>query len=132
MEKILNITDRLEEKRRKREMEENRQRIETLEKIVLCSSCHFRCAMCGHHLNATDPSCPASSSSPGFTLCETCQAEFETFQEIKSGEGHPDALWHNEEWIDLWSAWLEYHKAINEFRNSTEYKQSARLLTIDD
>jgi hypothetical protein len=38
----------------------------------------------------------------------------------KKGSG---IFWHNDEWMKLWTAWLDYHKAIGEFRNSNEFKR---------
>jgi hypothetical protein len=87
--------------------------------------------MCGYRLDAPDASCPTSSHSD-FDLCEGCRSELEDFLKIKRGEKVSDVLWHNEKWMTLWSAWLDYTQAIKELKDSREFKQSTQLLTADD
>jgi hypothetical protein len=123
MDNVLNIADRIKDKKRKERVEAYRNRIETVHKVVQCSSCHYKCAMCGHHLGDIDSSCPSPSSQSGFNLCECCQEEFNDFFEISRGRKGSDIFWHNKEWMKLWSTWLDYHRAIREFRNSTEFEQ---------
>ena len=123
MDKILNLTGRLEDKKRKQQLAVHRQRSETIQRIAQCASCHFKCAMCGHHLNATDSSCPPAFSPPGLNLCENCRTEFEDFLKISRGQKSSDIFWHNEEWVKLWAAWMDFYQAIGEFGNSAEFAQ---------
>ncbi len=123
MDKVLSITDRLADKKRKQQVELYRNKIETIRRIVQCSSCHFKCAMCGHHLNATDSSCPTAFSPPGLNLCENCRTEFEDFLKISKGQNLSDIFWHNEEWVKLWAAWMDFYQAIGAFGNSAEFAQ---------
>ncbi len=124
MNKVLNITSRLEDKKRKHQIEIYRDKIETVQRFVQCSSCHFKCAMCGHHFENTESIYPPSSSpSPGFYLCESCRAEFEDFLKITSGKKGSDVFWHNKEWVKLWSSWLDFRQAIGDFKNSAEFEQ---------
>jgi hypothetical protein len=132
MTKVLNIEDRLEEKKRKQEVYDQRHKLGTLQRVVQCASCHFRCAMCGYHIEAADSPNPDASSSAGFHLCESCRAEFEDFLKMKNADKGSHIPWHNNEWKKMWSAWLEYQQAIRRFRNSEEYKQATELLPIDD
>ena len=128
MNKVLNITGRLEDKKRKQQVEHYRHKIETIQRIVQCSSCHFKCAMCGHHLNTTDSSCPPALTAQDLNLCENCRAEFEDFLEMSREQKASDIFWHNEEWLKLWSAWTDFHRAIRKFRNSAEFK---KMITDD-
>jgi hypothetical protein len=34
-----------------------------------------------------------------------------------------EIYWHNKEWMRLWSAWIEYRKAITKFRDSNEFRR---------
>ena len=123
MNKVLNITNRLEDKKRKQQIEAHRHKVETVQKIVQCASCHFRCAMCGYNLDAIDSSHPPVPSPAGFYLCEKCRAEFEDFSKMVRGKKGSEVFWHNKEWMNLWSAWLDYQQAIGEFKKSVEFKQ---------
>lgn len=121
MDKVLNITRRLEDKKRKEQIASERQKLETMQRIVQCASCHFKCAMCGYHLKASeDPSAP-DGPSRGFILCETCEAEFQDFLKMAPDKGGGDLFWHNKEWQHLWSAWVDYQKAIEAFKRSPEF-----------
>ena len=128
MDKVFNITDRLKDKKRKQQAELYRNKIETIQRIVQCASCHFKCAMCGHHLNTPDSSCPPTLAPSGLNLCENCRAEFEDFLEISKGKKTSNIFWHNDEWGKLWAAWMAFHQAVSEFKRSTEFQQ----LVTDD
>lgn len=123
MDKVLSITDRLKDKKLKEHNESYRQKAATVQRIVQCSSCQLSCAMCGSHLDVPDLSCPQVSSYPNLNLCDYCRAEYNDFLEMSNGNKRSDIFWHNKEWMRLWSAWVDYHKAIKMFRNSKEFKQ---------
>jgi len=132
MTKVLNIADRLEEKKLKQEIYAHRHKLGTLQRIMQCASCHFRCAMCSYHLEAADSHNQPASPSADFHLCESCRAEFEDFLKMKNANEGTHILWHNKEWKKMWSAWLDYQQAIRRFKISEEYKQATELLPIDD
>jgi len=124
MEKVLSITARLEDKRRKQQVEAYRDKFEAVQRVLQCSACHLKCAMCGRHKKGAESSSPPSTASIASTLCEGCRSEFEAFQKIsKEGRSGPDIFWHNDEWIGLWARWLDYQRSISKFRNSFDFKQ---------
>jgi hypothetical protein len=79
--------------------------------------------MCGSHFDTPDLVCPSAPSYTDLILCESCRDEYNDFLEISKGNKNPEIFWHNKEWVRLWSAWLDYHKAIEKFRASKEFKQ---------
>ena len=121
--KVLDITQRLQEKCRKQHIEANRDKVETTQRIVQCGLCQIKCAMCGYHARSADSPRQLILSPFGFSLCEICSAEFEDFLKIKQGKLEADVFWHNTEWLKLWSAWLDFQRTIMDFRNSSEFKQ---------
>ncbi len=123
MDKILNISDRLKDKKRKEHEEIHRQKAEALQRVVQCSSCQLSCAMCGAHFDVPDLACPPATASTDMTLCESCRAEYNDFLEISKGAKKADIFWHNEEWVNLWYAWLDYREALEAFRTSKEFMQ---------
>jgi len=122
MKKVVIIPNHREEKKQKQEVEVHNHKIETMKRIVLCSSCHLRCAMCGEHMEGSNSCCP-NAYQDSLNLCECCRTEFDDFLVNAKGEKGPDIFWHNKEWVRLWSAWLDYRRAIREFKNSAEFKQ---------
>jgi len=131
VKKILDITERLKDKKHKDHAEDRRQRIETVLKMVQCSSCHLKCGMCGEHLEVSESSCPGNLFSLELHLCESCDSEFQAFTETRKGKTAPDSFWHNSEWMALWSTWEEYQEAILNFKKSNEFKRLTREFEND-
>lgn len=119
MKKIIDLEERIENKKQKERLEQYRGRIETVQKILQCSSCHLKCAMCGIQIEGSG--CH-DLGHPGLQFCGCCKEEFEEFLAIKNGQKEPDLFWHNREWKEMWSAWLDYRKAMSAFLGSTEFK----------
>ena len=118
MTKIVDMQHQIQKKRQKELIEKYRDRMETVQKMIQCSSCYFRCAMCGMPVERSR----AVKSSPGLTFCEGCRQEFEEYQDISRGEKQPELFWHNREWQNVWSSWLGYRRAISEFIKSRGFK----------
>ncbi len=129
MDKVLSLTDRLEDKKRKQNKEIHRQKIETLQRMIQCSSCSLSCAMCGSHLNVPDSPCPSVSSDQNIVLCQSCCAEYNDYLKISKGNKKSDIFWQNKEWMGLWATWLDYYRAIEKFKSSIEFMQ---LIERDD
>lgn len=126
MEKVLNITARLENRKRKEQVEAYRDRFEAVQRVLQCSACQYKCAMCNRHIDRSDPSNPPPSSPTEVSLCESCRSEFEAFKKIsQEGPAEPDVFWHNRAWIELWACWVNYQQSINKFRNSFDFNKIA-------
>jgi len=128
MTKIVDIHDQLERKKKKEHLEKYRGRLDSIQKVIQCSSCHFRCAMCGIQVTSGE-----SEERPpsGLNLCDDCKAEFEEFVSVTKGKKTPEVFWHNQEWIEVWRAWLNYRKAISAFVASREYHLLLEELNSD-
>jgi len=122
MDKIVDIRKRIEGRKQKEQLKQYSGKVETIQKVVQCSSCHFRCAMCGIHTEMTDSSNDSDSSSLDLTLCESCRSEFDDFLSVSRGEKRSNVFWHNNEWFEMWSAWLDYRQAITDFMDSPEFE----------
>lgn len=121
MKKIISLEERIEDKRQKERLEQYRGKIETIQKVLQCSSCHLKCAMCGTQIEGPGSGCHGAGNS-GLQFCESCREEFQEFLAIKKGQKEPTLFWHNKEWKEMWSAWLDYRKAMNAFLRSAEFK----------
>ncbi len=122
MDKVINIEKRIASKKQRAQLEAYRGKLEAIQKVIQCSSCHHRCAMCGHYLKDSHALHDSPSNSFGFAFCESCRAEFEDFLAISRRKRRPDVVWHNKEWVKMWSAWLDYRQAMDGFLNSQEFK----------
>jgi hypothetical protein len=122
MNKIFHIDERRERKKERSQLERYRGKIEATQRLIQCMSCQMRCAICGHHLEGANSPADSLSCSLGLSFCESCKGEFEEFLSISKGDKRPDVFWHNKEWINMFSAWLNYRQALNGFVNSPEFK----------
>lgn len=122
MNNVVNIQKRIESRKQKEQLEQYRGKTWAIQKVIQCSSCHFKCAMCGLHFDMKDSSNKPAQSLLGFTFCESCREEYKDFLSISRGENQPDVFWHNKEWLHMWSAWLNYRQAITNFTDSDEFK----------
>lgn len=120
MDKVLSLAERLEERKRKEQIEAYREKYEAVQRTVQCSACHFKCAMCGRHVE--EPPAPNQKrhlEGVRLNLCESCGSEFDDFERACGGEKSKTRIfWHNKEWISLWETWVRYQQALEEFRRS--------------
>jgi hypothetical protein len=122
MKKIVDLEERIANKRQRESLEQYRGKIETIQKILQCSSCHLKCAMCGVQveMNVSPPN--SRPAHLGLSFCESCREELDEFLSISKGGKEPTVFWHNKEWKDMWSAWLDYRRAMAAFLRSSEFK----------
>ncbi len=122
MKKILNITDRLEDRKRAEQIETYRNKFESVQRLLQCSGCHFKCSMCGHHVERSATT--LSPTANEFNLCGNCLSEFEDFLNIPHRDNQKEEIfWHTEEWVELWSSWMKFQRALNGFKASINLKQ---------
>ena len=122
MEKVVDLEERIESRKSKERLEHFRGKMETVQKILQCSSCHLKCAMCSTLLEGRDTSTASHPAHLGLRFCGSCREEFEEFLAITESEAQPTLFWHNEEWKAMWSAWLNYRRTIAAFLRSSEFK----------
>lgn len=130
MNKILDIAERLKEKQREEQIQANRRKLETLQRTIHCSLCSSKCAMCGHHSSTGEMYCPSETAATEINLCESCREEFDAFLSQVGGKEGRRMFWHNKEWVQLWSAWLDYREAILSFRRSYEFRRLIQELDL--
>jgi len=116
MDKVLPI-DRLRRRKQEKQRDETfQERLEAVRRLLRCSACPLRCAMCGQYRSHRD-------KRELFPLCEGCLGEWEAYQQQARSGDMPPSRWHNPEWKALWTSWVEFRKAIEKFRNSPEAKE---------
>ncbi len=123
MNKVVDIQERIHRERQVRQVRRFRDKARALQKALQCFSCRFKCAMCGHHLNGTPSDPELRTGALGYVFCDSCRGEFEDYLGICSGEKEAEVFWHNQAWVDMWSAWLDYQQAIHRFMESPEFER---------
>jgi hypothetical protein len=122
VEKVIDLEQRIESRRSKERLEHFRGKMATVQKILQCSACHMKCAMCNAHLEGQDVSTSSPPAHPGLRFCGPCREEFEEFLAITRRGARPTLFWHNEEWKAMWSSWLDYRRSLGAFLRSNEFK----------
>jgi hypothetical protein len=115
MTKIINIQDHIESEKQKKLAKDQKRQIEGVQKTILCSSCPQKCSRCGAEV--TIP--PFCAEFP-LNLCPICVKEYEEYTRFADGLETKNISWHNQEWKEMWQAWLEYQKALKKFQQSRE------------
>jgi hypothetical protein len=123
MKKVLNITERLRNKKRQEQREAYHHKADSIQRIVQCASCHHRCGMCGSYLNDEESPDPNPIRHLDVTLCEDCRSEYDDFLQLSDGNKNAELFWHNREWAQMWSDWTKFQEAIKAFKKSIEFKQ---------
>jgi hypothetical protein len=100
----------------------HQDKLEAARRIFLCSGCPSKCSKCGTQLEVAHHSCEGAADNV-FRFCEACGEEYEEYKKRKQGESGNKMFWHNDEWLALWDAWLDYQEAVTEYRNSKEFRQ---------
>ena len=131
MSNIVDMRERIAAKEQKEQLEKYRGRVETIQKMIQCSSCSFRCAMCGQQAKGCETAKSRPSDTLGLPLCEDCGEDFREFLSITRGKKAPTLFWHNKEWQGVWSALLDYRKAISAFVASREFNLLMEELNSD-
>ncbi|MCF8062929.1 MAG: hypothetical protein K9M82_10470 [Deltaproteobacteria bacterium] len=122
MDKVIDIREQIDRRRQGRQVEKHREKVRALQKVLQCTSCQFKCAMCGHHLSEASNDAELKSGPLGYVFCDSCRGEFEDFLGISSGEKDAELFWHNKAWLEMWAAWVDYQQAIHRFMQSPEFK----------
>ncbi len=126
MDNVLSITDRLENKRRETQIKVYREKATAARRIVQCCSCALRCGMCGQHMEANEACCTAHRGGQAFHLCDACRGDFQDYMDRLNGAGGEDLFWHNDEWMGLWSAWVQFQDALRKFKDSKACRELTR------
>ncbi|MCX7823191.1 MAG: hypothetical protein N2260_07105 [Syntrophobacterales bacterium] len=99
----------------------NRLKIESLRKHFQCMRCSFRCARCGSQIADEEYEMSQPYNAP-YPFCSVCYEEYCIY--MKKSRGEPidrKYYWFNREWEKAWEGWLNYQKAMEQYRESPEF-----------
>ena len=102
-----------------------KRKISAVQQIFQCTHCAFKCEKCGTQMSMShegDETAPKDPRVP-YRFCESCSEEYIDFIERLKGGGDPDRYWHNEAWLGVWKAWIDYQSSIDYYVKSKEFIQ---------
>lgn len=131
MDKIASLTDLIAKKKYQDQIRLSRHVIDTLRWLINCTACKSKCAMCAKPF-MDNAGFSVMAGNLKFSLCENCNTEYESYQASAVHEDVNQKFWHNNEWIALWSSWIEYQKSVQNFRNSEEFNLIKQYMGSDN
>lgn len=117
MPKVIDLQGHIETEKQKKHDAEQKRMVDGARKVLVCFTCKMKCARCGSQVDM-----PAPSSVPEelpFHLCRTCAEDYLEYAGVLRGEERKDIPWHNQEWQEMWQAWIEYQEALRKFQGSS-------------
>lgn len=96
-------------------------KVESLRKHFQCMRCAFRCARCGSQIADEEYAIPQPYNAP-YPFCSVCYEEYSIY--VRKVRGEPidkRYYWFNDAWEKTWESWLSYQKAMEQYRESSEF-----------
>ena len=125
MADIISIEDRLKLARNERDASVRRRKVSAMRKAFQCTQSALECRKCGESVESDyeDGENGNYSLRVPYHLCGTCAEEYVNFIEWLKGKRNPDRYWHNEGWVNVWSKWIDYQHANDNYVKSREFRQ---------
>ena len=130
MADIISIDNKLQLSKDKKAELVRRRKIAAVQKVFQCTHCTFKCEKCGTQMNMDGEGDEIVKKKPRipYRFCESCLEEYIDYVERLKGGGDPDSYWHNEAWLQLWRAWIDYQSAMDSYLKSKEFIQLMKEL----
>ncbi len=125
MADIIPIDDKLKLSKEKKADLIRKQKIFAVQQVLQCTHCAFKCEKCGTQMSRSHEGGETKKKDPRvpYRFCESCSDEYIDFIERLKGGGDPDRYWHNEAWLGVWKAWIDYQSSIDSYVKSKEFIQ---------
>ena len=125
MANIIQFDDKLQHNKAKKAEIIRKRKILAVQKIFQCIHCAFKCEKCGTQI---DPDQKreikvASDLRVPYRFCESCSEEYIDYIERLKGKGDPECFWHNDDWIQVWSKWIDYQSVLDRYLKSREFRR---------
>jgi hypothetical protein len=120
MAEIIDLDQKKKQESVKREQDERAKRMELILQMFQCTVCTKKCMKCGSQLEGDVH--PQPSRSIPYRFCQSCREEYEEFLERLQGRGNPNHYWYNQEWMEIWKAWMNYQEALKRYELSEGFR----------
>jgi hypothetical protein len=102
--------------------QERRRKIQAVRRVLQCTQCAAKCEKCGAGISTGDTDEKKQLRIP-YQLCEACGDEYIDYIERLKGKGDAEQYWHNDAWMKIWRAWIDYQGAIDQYLKTREFER---------
>ncbi|MEJ2638588.1 MAG: hypothetical protein P8010_03340 [Desulfosarcinaceae bacterium] len=102
--------------------QQRRHKIRAVRRVLQCTQCAAKCEKCGAGISQGEPD-PKKQLRIPYQLCEECGDEYIDYIERLQGRGDAEQYWHNEAWMKIWRAWIDYQGAIDQYLKTREFER---------
>lgn len=128
MAEIIDLDQKKKQELIRRDDQERMRRMELILQMFQCSRCAMKCTKCGSHMDTT--SCPPERPSIPYRLCQSCSEEYQEFLDRLHGRGNPGYYWYNQEWREIWKAWMNYQESLKRYELSEGFRRLMEELKL--
>ncbi|MDJ0781224.1 MAG: hypothetical protein QNJ22_04595 [Desulfosarcinaceae bacterium] len=125
MGELISLAKKRQDSDQEKASQERQRKIQAVRRVLQCTQCAAKCEKCGAGI-ATDEVDEGRQLRIPYQLCEDCGDEYLDYIERLKGKGDAEQYWHNDAWMRIWRAWIDYQGAIDQYLKTKEFE---RLLT---
>ncbi len=127
--KIISLYERKEHNSRKKSAIEKQHKFQAFQRAIQCSRCPSKCEKCGAQISRSDQERRQNSqfaSKIPYRFCESCFSDYKDYMERLDPKSCLRNSWQNDEWLEAWRRWVEYHSAVGRYLRSKDFISTLR------
>jgi Pyruvate/2-oxoacid:ferredoxin oxidoreductase delta subunit len=126
MADVIDLKEKKQQEKTKKSAERRNRRMEMILQMFQCSRCSMRCMKCGSQIDLVE-----QSQQPSFVpyrFCRNCLEEYLEFLDRLHGRGNSEHYWYNQEWLEVWKAWMHYQDTLKRYELSDGFRRLLKEL----
>lgn len=120
MNKVIQLNDKIKSNAAQKAEELRKQKVRAVYKVFQCTQCSSKCERCGAAVVSSER---ITDSPAPYYFCESCAQEYADYIRKLQGHDHPEAFWHNHQWLKVWQTWIAYQGAVDQYLKSKEFRR---------
>ena len=121
MADVISLDKKLQLSKDKKKDLIRKRKISAVQKVLQCTHCAFKCEKCGTQIRLPHGDNRPNNPKVPYRFCEGCSEEYIDYIERLKGGGDPDRYWHNDAWLGVWKAWIDYQSSVDSYLKSKEF-----------
>lgn len=128
MADIISLQEKKQHCDRRQAASHRKRKVLAVQKIFHCTHCASKCEKCGTQIGMEQQRQKAMLDlRVPYRFCESCAKDYVDYIDRLKGAA-PDCYWHNDAWLKMWRAWIDYQHTIDQYVKSKEFMRLLREL----